>query len=136
MKTACIKTPYALNRPGGYGRILLNGIGHNHSRVAYIEANNLTMEDIRGKVVRHLCNNCYCINPTHLILGSHKDNMEDKMRAGNWKGGQPKKLSDSMVAAIRADRISTEAALGKLYNVSRQTINNVRNFKSCYTTQH
>ena len=134
MDTACIKTPYSLNRPGGYGRVLLNGVGHNHSRVAYIEANSLTMEDIKGKVVRHLCNNCYCINPRHLVLGTHQDNMDDKMKAGNWRGGQPKKLSAEAIAAIRADRRLTSAELGKIYKVSRATIDNVKNFKSSYTT--
>ena len=136
MDTACIKTAYSLNRPNGYGLVIVNGVTHNHSRVAYIKAHKLTMEDIKGKVVRHLCNNCACINPDHLVLGTYQDNMDDKMAAGNWRGGQPKKLTKEQVIAIRADKRHTEAELGVIYKVSKATINNVKLFKSCYTERY
>jgi hypothetical protein len=35
---------------------------------------------------RHLCNNKACWNPEHLIPGNHKDNMQDSIRAGTFRG--------------------------------------------------
>jgi len=132
MTQDCIRTPYALNRPNGYGTLEVNGVKHNHSRVVYARYHNLQLAELKGKVVRHSCNNCWCINPDHLVLGTHQDNMDDKMKSGNWKGGQPKKLTDEQVKNIRAETRLTAGELAVEYGVSRQTICNVINHKSCY----
>ncbi|KGQ19903.1 Phage protein [Lysobacter dokdonensis DS-58] len=59
-----------------------------------------------GAVVCHKCDTPGCINPDHLFLGSHRENMLDKIR----KGRQPSnagerhgmsKLSDADVREIR-----------------------------------
>lgn len=132
MTEECIRTGYALNRDNGYGKITIDGKGHNHSRVVFAKFNGLKLSDLEGKVVRHLCNNAWCVNPNHLTLGSHKDNMQDKMLAGRWRGGQPKKLSQEQVKAIRKSS-GPASHIAKEYGVSRQTILNVINKKSCYT---
>lgn len=36
----------------------------------------------QGYVVRHKCDNPCCGNPEHLEVGTHKDNMEDKVKRG------------------------------------------------------
>lgn len=48
---------------------------------------------IRGEIpdhlmVRHLCNNAICCNPDHLQLGTHKENMEDRDKAGRTASGE------------------------------------------------
>lgn len=60
---------------GGYGNFLLRKTLHPASRIAYFIANNIWP----GKLlVRHTCDNPPCVNPYHLILGNHRDNMLDR----------------------------------------------------------
>lgn len=48
-------------------------------RLAYCEHHNITLDDIEGYVIRHSCDNPRCINPLHLLKGTHADNVQDKV---------------------------------------------------------
>ncbi len=57
-------------------------------RVSYCEHHGIPLSEIDGKVVMHLCDNPRCIEPTHLQLGTQKDNMQDASKKGrkrNWR---------------------------------------------------
>ncbi|MCA9750178.1 MAG: HNH endonuclease, partial [Romboutsia sp.] len=41
----------------------------------------------KGMEVLHNCNNTKCANPDHLRLGTHKENMQDKVKAGTQPKG-------------------------------------------------
>lgn len=56
----------------GYGVI---GIGDKTYLAHRISLQIATGE--AGKVARHLCDNPPCVNPTHLLWGTHDDNMKD-----------------------------------------------------------
>lgn len=59
----------------GYGRIWHNGQNSTAHTVAYsVFVGPLP----KGLHVRHTCDNPACINPKHLELGTHADNMRDK----------------------------------------------------------
>lgn len=65
----------------------------------------------KGKCVLHTCDFTSCMNIDHLFLGSHLDNMQDKMKKGRHvavgspgvRNGQAK-LTQEAAKAIRAMR--------------------------------
>lgn len=83
-----------------------------------------------GMFVLHSCDERSCVNPAHLFLGTHQDNMTDMIVKGRKivvrgesHGMTP--LTEAQVREIRADPRSSRA-LAPLYSVSRVTISNVK----------
>lgn len=113
----------------GYVRI---GIGtksdvkrYGAHRLAY----RLFIGDVKGcQVVMHTCDNPSCINPKHLRLGSHDDNMRDMAAKKRKEWGAEHynaKLTEEQVRSIRADkRLHKEIAAD--YGISRATVTNIR----------
>jgi len=76
--------------------------------------------------VCHTCDNPGCVNPAHLFLGTHSDNMRDKesKRRGRHAKGESHwraKLTEEDVLVIRASTDSTYA-LAKRYGVDPAVI--------------
>jgi hypothetical protein len=66
----------------GYGCVRINKQTYQAHRVAY----ELEKGEIPSNMyVIHTCDNRWCVNPEHLFIGTHQDNMTDKIR----KGRQP-----------------------------------------------
>lgn len=88
-------------RPDGYGSVHWDGKSRYPHRVAYALAGN---DLAAGRVVRHTCDNPSCCNPAHLLIGSHKDNMQDAVRRGRIATGERQgaaKLTRENVGTIR-----------------------------------
>jgi hypothetical protein len=78
--------------------------------------------------VCHLCDNPSCVNPSHLFLGTDKENSLDRDRknrtAKGLKNGKSV-LSEEQVFFIRKSSLS-ERQIAKVIGVSRGTVNAVR----------
>ena len=73
-KTGCLEWIAGKDR-NGYGRIWHNQQNSTAHTVAYERWIGTIPENLH---VRHSCDNPACINPEHLVLGTHADNMKDK----------------------------------------------------------
>ena len=78
----------------------------------------------------HHCDNPGCVNPAHLFLGTHDDNMADckaKNRQTQGSRNPASKLLESDVLEIRTllKRGLTQREVATRYNVKRQTIGDI-----------
>lgn len=108
----------------GYGHMTGNVKAHRRSYELHVGPIPM------GVLVCHKCDTPCCVNPDHLFLGSGKDNGQDMSLKGrgacgrkHWKAV----LTEADVIAIRADTISSHAALAKLYPVTAESISHIRN---------
>ena len=120
----------------GYGRTWIDDKGYYAHRVIFNLHNPgvITLSAPKSKYetgwLRHSCDNPPCCNPKHLLVGTHDDNMKDKVarnRQTRWGGGvrSPRaKLSAEDVRIIRLHKRdgATIRALALLYEVSRSAI--------------
>jgi len=86
----------------------------------------------KGLVVRHICDNRKCINPSHLILGTHEDNVADRVKRGRSATGSNNgrsKLIPEQVLFIRNNLDVKISELAKKYSVDPKVISDIRNGK-------
>ena len=86
-----------------------SGYGHIFINKKYWRAHRLVWKLTHGVIpkgihVLHKCDNTRCVNPNHLFLGTHRDNINDMMHKGRQTRGTrtgTNKLSESDVREIR-----------------------------------
>lgn len=128
--SACWEWQRARNRKG-YGHMRWGGKVHGAHRLAY-EAFVGPVEDLH---VLHCCDNPRCVNPDHLFLGTHADNMADKMAKGRARGGRlcgeahsQAKLTEADVIEIRS-RLAlghTQHAIAADLGVSQKLVSQIK----------
>lgn len=97
----CCKEADGYRAPNGYVKV---GREYAH-RKAYREHFGVGKAGMRGLVVMHACDNPACVEPAHLMLGTQKQNMADKVLKGRQAKGERvagSKLNDVAVASMRA----------------------------------
>lgn len=121
----------------GYGVFRVRGRNYLAHRYAY--ANDLDYPPKTFEVL-HSCDNPRCVNPDHLRLGTHADNMRDSATKGRMSRTHQvtgerhgmSKLTADQVAEIRRLRSSgqTHRAIGKQFGVSHAAIGYIVRGKS------
>lgn len=121
----------------GYGVI---GRGGKNGGMMYAHRLSWTLANpgmpLGAGLVLHMCDVRHCVNPEHLLLGTHKDNVSDmwkKGRANHVKGERvhTAKLTATEVLAIRrlfvpwSRDANGTSGLAKRFGVSRQQIHSI-----------
>lgn len=115
----------------GYGRFRLKGKYYRAHRYAFQLANGTL-----PTVVRHTCDCPKCVNPDHLLGGTQKQNMKDKIHRGRQARGSQNgrsKLTEYDVLLIRdhlTDGCLSQAAIGRLFGVSHSVIRDIKHGKT------
>jgi predicted XRE-type DNA-binding protein len=73
-----------------------------------------------GQMIRHSCDRPICVQPAHLIYGTHDENMHDMV----IRGRHLTKLTEANVRWIRASDL-TQKTLAEMFGVHRVTISKV-----------
>lgn len=126
----CIESTYTLDADG-YAHICYEGKRWYHHRLVYTQHYG----DIpNGKLIRHTCDNRSCVNPEHLLIGTHQDNMRDRVERNRCAKGTKLSrynLTEQDVLDIRLNKGKvTQRELANSYNVSKRTIEDIHQQKS------
>ena len=117
--------------------VAVQGYGHIRRRGKWVKAHRVAYELYKGEIpegmsVCHKCDNTLCVNPDHLFLGTHTDNMRDKVHKGRAYTGEHKgvsngnaKLTDDDVRAIRTTK-GTCRELASTFGISPMTVSLIK----------
>lgn len=130
LTTPCLVSPWGKTQDG-YAQYKVKGVAFlGHRLAAELAFGQIPL----GQVVRHKCDNPGCVNPFHLELGTHQDNMDDRNKRGRQASGQRHanaKLTDEMVASIRQRLANGEKGrhIAKDYGVTESTVSTIKTGK-------
>ena len=100
------------------------GITWCNNRWAY--AHRAAVSAKPGEVVRHVCDNPSCVNPNHLVKGTHKENSQDMVSKNRQVKGEKShlaKLNETSVKAIRSCNGSMSSqTCANIFNISKTNV--------------
>jgi hypothetical protein len=118
----------------GYGWFHASGNSRGVHRIAWFLANGPIpiLDGSHGGCVCHTCDVKTCVNPRHLFIGTHTDNMQDKIRKGraNAPVGERNsgaRLSEAAITEIRrlADSGERHYSIASRFGISRSQVSHV-----------
>lgn len=126
--TGCLEWPGDRDRDG-YGKTWYQGRSNVRVHRLSYSLWNGPLED--GKLIRHRCDNPPCYEPTHLVQGTHLQNMADAVARGrrkqSGKDNPNARLTEYQVGVMRAMH-AAGTSINKLaltFNISRRTAHDV-----------
>lgn len=108
----------------GYNKCKRGGY-HSVHRYMYAQKYGSITSDI---ILRHICDNPSCINPEHLLAGTHADNVQDRVNKNRSALGEQNgrsKLTENQVVEIYNSN-NTNRELAILYNVDNKVIHDIK----------
>ena len=118
----------------GYGQVKIRRL---HKTV--LSAHRVSYEHFKGKIpknlyVCHSCDNRKCVNPAHLFIGTHQENMNDMKKKGRAKSISRKgvknpssKLTEEDVRNImKMLPLKNNKEIAELFNVTHSMISSIR----------
>lgn len=121
----------------GYGNFRLCGKVTLAHRVSLAIAGSAVTAD---HSVLHSCDNPRCVNPSHLRLGTHGENMAERNSKGRARGGAlhgaahpAARLDAAQVAEIRAlaaSKSMSQRLIGAQFGISQGHVSNLLNSKT------
>jgi hypothetical protein len=122
--------PWTGANNGGYGSFGLTRNGkvsmYTATRIAWFLENGSIPNGLH--VLHVICDQPSCCNPRHLLLGTHRQNMDDMTRKGRAPRGERygvSKLTEAQVLEIKNFELTKwgdMTQLARTYNVTPQTI--------------
>jgi len=124
-------TSHCLNM-NGYAVLCRDGKEQLAHRWMYEQMKGTVPPD---KCVCHSCDNPRCVNPDHLWLGTHIDNMQDRERKGRtrWPQGEKHynaKLTEDQVIYIRSHMEISQTQMARVMGVTQSHVSLIRLRKS------
>lgn len=111
----------------GYGKVWYNGKLVSTHRLIYQLFNK---EIPKGMYVLHKCDNSQCVNPDHLFLGTHTDNMRDmvnkKRAATGEENGSRLTEQDVKEIKIRLRNGDKVCMIAKCFHVHTNAISDIK----------
>ena len=116
------RNPMRADGVSGYGKLYRDGEMQLAHRLMWQLLNRPLR---RGEVVRHKCDNPPCCRPSHLEIGTARDNVLDAVKRGRAR--RVRKITYKQVAEIHQSRKSGEtyASLAETYGISRSHAYNI-----------
>lgn len=119
----------------GYGHMWIEGKHRRAHRVAWELANGPIPEGEghHGTCVCHRCDVRRCVNPAHLFLGTHAENIADRNAKGRSAGAKGEthgraKLTAAQVVEIRAAS-GPQTAIAARFGISQSQVGRIRRGK-------
>lgn len=111
----------------GYGQMSVGGRANLKMKYAHRLSYEMNVGDIpEGMFVCHTCDNKLCVNPSHLFIGTPKENTADGMKKGRIKRVKSSKLKEPQVLDIYASQ-EPHVLIAKKYGVSETIVREIRN---------
>ena len=117
-----------------YGRVTVDGKAYLVHRLAYQLYYN---EEIpNDRMILHSCNNRSCMNPAHLRLGTHAENMQDMVDANRQAKGEDNgnsKLTLDEIVEIKELLASGKyfhREIAAMYGISRPAVTDINKGKT------